>query len=106
MWPFKEAEDKRFATAAAQAICDSLDDEPERWKLLNDDYLQHDSGIVINTDGFIVRPDLADEPDMNGVIVCAAIDRWVSEMMQRPAIAPRLEIVNQEATGDTPCPSP
>lgn len=76
-WNGKE-EDDRPATLAAIAVCNSLRNEPQRWRMIGDSLLVHDTAIAIDVDGWIRQPDLKGEPEANATLVQAAIDAWVS----------------------------
>lgn len=94
MWPFKEKPDTRKASESAVAIADSLHHDPARWSLQGDNYLRHDSGIIIGAAGFTWVPNLDDEPDSNGELIAKAVDDWVAEQMKLPP--PVLEAKNAE----------
>lgn len=85
MWPFskpKQKPDNRPPTVAAKAVAESLANQPERWKPHGSDYLVHDTGVVIDTDGWIRTPDTINEPDANGDLVCEAIEIWIAKRME------------------------
>lgn len=92
MWPFKkkpvEEPDNRPATSAAKAIAESLRSEPQRWQMHGDNHLKHDSGVFIDLDGWIRRPNLTDEPDANGETVTPAIHDWIQRAMSFPVPLP------------------
>lgn len=102
IWPFTKREpDNRGPSEASRAVALSLRTEPERW-VFTEGFLQHDSGIVIDDEGWIRRPNIVDEPCSNSDYVKAAIDDFVAAVMKLPPKAKREDtaaVLGEKAIG-------
>ena len=103
MWPFKRTDPQqpKPPTAAAIAVARSLREQPQRWSQLEREWLQHDSGIIVDMLGYISSPDLEDEPDANSELVAKAIDEWVAATIADPP-RPKKEVDGASST-EAPC---